>query len=26
LGHRHKSNRDFVLMTKLENKLINFSK
>jgi probable rRNA maturation factor len=25
LGHRHKSNRDFSIMTKLENKLIKFS-
>ena len=26
LGYRHKSNRDFSIMTKLENKLINFLK
>ena len=26
LGYRHKSNRDFSMMTKLENKLINLSK
>ena len=26
LGYRHKSNRDFSMMTKLENKLINFLK
>ena len=26
LGHRHKSNHDFSIMTKLENKLIKFSK
>ena len=26
LGHRHKSNRDFLIMKKLENKLIKFSK
>ena len=26
LGYKHKSNRDFSIMTKLENKLINYSK
>ena len=26
LGHRHKSNRDFFIMTKLENKLFKFSR
>ena len=26
LGHRHKLNRDFAIMTKVENKLVKFSK